>query len=135
MPDGIERKRFDPVAYFRSWRRKDWLALAALVIVVAVLAVPVYMPKNGCEVARAAYKCLPAKTVMAENCNYWGNWSCPHCEKDSSSCPDASLPQVEWYISGLCNVHNQLHADDQLDCTNLKAACNQATGQQTCGLA
>ena len=128
MSDGIGLKNFNPIAYLKTWRRVDWIALVALVVLVIVLALPDYLPKNGCEVARAAYKCLPAKTVMVENCDMWGNFSC-----DSTA--DTSLPQVEWYIDNLCTIHNRLHPDDQLSCGNLRTACNQATGQQVCPVA
>ena len=119
-----EKKRFDVIGYFKSWRRIDWIALAVLVIFVILVAIPVYWPKGGCEVARPGYKCESAKNVMIENCDYWGNFSC-----DTSA--DVSLPQVEWYIKNLCNIHNQYHAD-KMDCSNLKHACNQATGESTC---
>ncbi len=128
MPDEQPKKRIDPLAYFRSWTRRDWVALAAFVVLILIFAVPTYSPKNGCEVARPDYKCIPAKTVMAEHCGYWGNFSC-----DTGS--DASLPQVEWYIGNLCRIHDNLHPDDLLDCGNLMKACNQAAGEQVCPLA
>ena len=56
MSDGIGLKNFNPIAYLKTWRRVDWIALVALVVLVIVLALPDYLPKNGCEVARAAYK-------------------------------------------------------------------------------
>lgn len=128
MSDGIGLRKLNPIAYVKTWRRKDWLAVALLLVVIAVFAIPTYLPKNGCEVARAAYKCIPAKDVIIENCNLWGNWSC-------NTAADSSLEQVEWYIGNLCKLHDQLHPDDSLNCDNLKIACNQATGQQVCGLA
>jgi len=127
-----EKKKFDVVGYFKSWRRVDWIALAVLIVIVILFAIPVYSPKGGCEVARPEYKCETAKNVMIENCIYWGNWSCEHCDaKEWQSCSHPSLPDVEWYISNLCSIHNQYHSD-KLDCSNLKLACNQATGNTTC---
>jgi hypothetical protein len=108
--------------------KKDWLGVALLVAVVILLAIPIYYrPNPDCEVARPAYKCETALNVMKEHCGYWGEFKC-----DSSA--DVSLPQVEWYISNLCGIHNKYHAD-QLDCSNLKHACNQATGAATCPIA
>jgi hypothetical protein len=108
--------------------RKDWLGIAILVIVVVLLAIPVYYrPNPDCEVARPAFKCETAKNVMIEHCGYWGKYKC-------DTAADNSLPQVEWYIKNLCGIHNKYHAD-QLDCSNLKHACNQATGETTCPIA
>src|SRR3990172_1660662 len=98
--------------------RKDWTGIGILVIVVIVLAIPVYYrPNPDCEVAQAGYKCVSAKTALVENCNAWARYSC-----DSTA--DISLPQVEWYIGNLCQIHNDNHAD-KLDCSNLKQACDQ----------
>ncbi len=126
------KKKFDVVGYFKSWRRIDWIALAVLIVFVIIIAIPVNLPKNGCEVARAGYKCDSAKTVMIENCDFWGNYTCEHCS-DWKECSNPSLPEIEWYIGNLCNIHNQYHSD-KLDCSNLKLACNQATGEATCPL-
>jgi hypothetical protein len=106
--------------------RKDQIGIAVFLIVVVLLAIPVYYrPNPDCEVARPNYKCESAKNVMIENCAYWGKFGC-----DSSK--DESLPQVEWYIKNLCQIHNQDHAGNQLDCTSLLHACNQVTGNATC---
>jgi len=104
--------------------RFDVIAIAALVIFVILVSIPVYTDKQGCEVARPEYKCASAKDVMIENCNYWGKWNC-----DTNA--DNSLPQVEWYIKNLCGIHNKYHPD-KLECGNLKAACNQVTGKTVC---
>ncbi|MFQ6009882.1 MAG: hypothetical protein ACE5J7_02060 [Candidatus Aenigmatarchaeota archaeon] len=104
--------------------RFDKIAVAALVIFVILVSIPVYTDKAGCEVARPGYKCASAKEVMVEHCEYWGNWTC-----DSNA--HISLPQVEWYIDNLCDIHNRYHSN-RFDCANLKLACNQATGEQTC---
>jgi len=110
----------------------DKLAIVALVIFVILVSIPVYISKGGCEVARPGYKCASAADVMAEHCALWGKYGCPHCEKNEwEECADPSLPQVEWYISNLCQIHNQYH-NAGLDCANLKLACNQITGNQTC---
>jgi hypothetical protein len=108
----------------KTWKKADFAALVFLILVVSFFGYYVFGPKNGCEVARPGYKCETAWNVMAEHCLYWGNWSC-----DSSR--DVSLPQVEWYISNLCKIHNEYH-DNKLDCTNLKEACNVVTGKQIC---
>jgi hypothetical protein len=105
--------------------RNDKLAIVGLVVLVILFAIPVYAPHGTCEVARAAYKCVLAKAVIIEHCQYWGEFKC-----DTKA--DVSLPQVEWYIGNLCKVHNNNHPDDKLDCSNLKAACNQAVGQTVC---
>lgn len=105
--------------------RKDYIAIAVLIIVVLLAAMPIYFkPNPDCEIARPGYKCESAKNVMIEHCSYWGEFKC-----DTSA--DNSLPQVEWYIGNLCEIHNQHHADT-FDCSNLMRACNQATGAQTC---
>ena len=104
--------------------RLDKVALLILVIFVVLASIPIYADKAGCEVARPGYKCLTAKEVMVEHCDHWGKWDC-------NSAADISLPQVEWYIDNLCSIHNQYH-DDKLECANLKLACNQAAGKETC---
>jgi hypothetical protein len=96
------------------------------------VSVPVYLPKAGCEVARPDYKCASAKDVMIENCMFWGNYTCEHCT-DWRTCSNPSLQEMEWYIGNLCNIHNRYNPD-QFDCSNLRLACNQATGNATCPL-
>jgi len=109
-------------------RKRDYAGVAFLIIVMILLSVMVYYrPNPDCEVSRPAFKCETAKFVMVEHCDYWGGFEC-----DSSA--DVSLPQVEWYIKNLCAIHNKYHPD-QLDCANLKHACNQATGETTCPIA
>jgi len=106
--------------------KKDKIGIAILISVVILLAIPVYYrPNPDCEVARPAYKCESAKNVMIEHCEYWGKFNC-----DTSA--DTSLPQVEWYIKNLCEIHNKGNHPEDFDCSNLKHACNQATGKQTC---
>jgi hypothetical protein len=102
----------------------DIVAIIALIIFVILVAIPTYLPKGNCEVARPDYKCDSLKNVMIENCNYWGNYSC-------NTQADVSLTQIEWYIGNLCNLQNQYH-NSGLDCSNLKKACNQITAKQTC---
>jgi len=104
----------------------DIISIIALIIFVILVTIPVYLPKENCEVARPGYKCASLKDVMIENCIYWGNYS---CNTDS----DVSLPQIEWYIGNLCNLQNQYHSSG-LECSNLKKACNQITENQTCPL-
>jgi len=104
--------------------RTDVISIIALIIFIAVFTLPTYLPKGNCEVARPAYKCASFKDVMIENCIYWGNYSC-------NTSADVSLPQIEWYIDNLCKLQNQYH-NSGLDCSNLKAACNQITEKQTC---
>jgi len=99
-----------------KFTKRDWTALAVLLVAVVLLAIPIYADKKGCEVARAAFKCEPAKIVMTENCQLWNKYS-----YDTSK--DISLVQVEWYIGNLCTIHNRYHSD-KLDCSNLKAACD-----------
>ncbi|MEM5814630.1 MAG: hypothetical protein QXD77_02335 [Candidatus Aenigmatarchaeota archaeon] len=112
---------------FPKLAKKDWLGVAIFIIVVALLAIPVYYrPNPDCEVARPAYKCETAKNVMIEHCAYWGKYEC-------DTAADNSLPQVEWYIKNLCEIHNKYHSD-QFDCANLRHACNQAS-EGVCPLA
>jgi hypothetical protein len=59
---------------------------------------------------------------MVEHCNYWAEFEC-----DTSK--DVSLNQVEWYIGNLCDIARKHY---QLDCSNLKLACNQITVADTC---
>ena len=97
--------------------KQDKIAIIALIVFVIIFSIPVFIPKGDCEVARPGYKCESAKNVMIENCEYWGRFGC-----DSSK--DVSLPQIEWYIGNLCDIHNQYH-NAGLNCANLKSACNQ----------
>ena len=106
--------------------RTDVISIIVLIIFIAIVALPTYLPKGNCEVARPAYKCASFKDVMIENCIYWGNYSC-------NTSADVSLPQIEWYIDNLCKLQNQYH-NSGLDCSNLKAACNQITEKQTCSV-
>jgi len=102
--------------------KTDIIAVTALVIFVFLMAMPIYFPATDCEVARPGYKCETAKNVMIEHCEYWGEFDC-----DTTA--DNSLPQVEWYIENLCEIANR---HEPLDCANLKLACNQVTGEETC---
>ncbi len=122
MPEEVKL----PKISIPKFTRRDWVALAVLLITVALLAIPIYTDKKGCEVARPAFKCESAKNVMTEHCGLWEKYSC-----DTSK--DVSLPQVEWYIENLCKIHNSLHSD-KLDCNNLKAACDALTGLNKCSL-
>ena len=102
----------------------DIAAIAALIVFVIVVSIPLYADKGDCEVARAAYKCASVKTVLIENCDYWGKYSC-----DTTA--DLSLKQIEWYIRNLCELQNKRH-NAGLDCSDLKQVCNQITGKQLC---
>lgn len=104
--------------------RVSIISIFILIVVVALLAIPTYLPKGNCEVARPDYKCVPFKTALIENCAYWGKYNC-------NTSADVSLPQIEWYIGNLCDLQNQYH-NTGLDCSNLKQACNQITGTTTC---
>ena len=104
----------------------DIVSIIFTILFLSLITMPYYLPKGECEVARAAYKCASLKDVMAENCIYWGNYSC-------NTASDVSLTQIEWYIGNLCSLQNQYH-NSGLDCSNLKAACNQITEKQTCPL-
>jgi hypothetical protein len=95
--------------------RNDKIAIIALIIFVVLLSIPTFLRQG---VARPGFEIADEKDVMIENCVYWGQYSC-----DTSS--DISLTQIEWYIKGLCEIQN-------LECSNLKLACNQVTGNQTC---
>lgn len=100
----------------------DKLGLIALFAFIILAAIPVYIPKGECEIARPGYKCASSVDVMIENCVYWGNYKC-------NTTADVSLPQVEWYIKNLCDMASKKKT---LDCANLKLACNQITGNTTC---
>ena len=102
----------------------DTISIIALIIFIILVSYPVYIPKGECEVARAGYKCASLEEVMIENCVYWGKYDC-------NTEADVSLPQIEWYIEKLCNLQNQYH-NTGLVCSNLKSACNQIVGNQTC---
>ncbi len=104
--------------------RGEKLAIAIAIIFLILVSIPVYRSKNGCEVVRPGYECASAAAVMIEQCNYWSKFSC-----DTSA--DNSLVQVEWYIDNLCDIHNRYNKND-VDCTNLKLACNQISGQSLC---
>jgi len=103
---------------------QDKVAIFALLAFIVLVSIPVYAPKGDCEIARPGYTCASSIDVMIENCNYWSQWSC-----DSSQ--DISLPQVEWYIDNLCDLASKRQS---LDCSNLKLACNQVTGENICSV-
>jgi hypothetical protein len=105
-------------------KKTDIVGLAVLVAFVALMAMMVYAPKDSCEVARPNYQCASLKDVMIENCGYWGKYGC-------ETSADISLPDIEWYIGNLCQLQNSYHSTG-LDCSNLKQACNQITGNLTC---
>ena len=107
--------------------KRDAIAVAVLVVFLIVITIPDYVSKDDCEVARPAYKCASFRNVMIENCVYWGNYSC-------NTQADVSLPQIEWYIDNLCKLQNQYH-NSGMDCSDLKQACNQIVGNQTCPIA
>jgi len=115
-----------PRKFFGNLKLGKWdlMALAALVGFIILMAALVYAPKNGCEVARAGGTCVPAKDVLVENCNYWAKFGC-------DSAKDASLPDIEFEIAGLCKIQNNLHGAG-LDCSNLKMVCNQMVQKQVC---
>jgi hypothetical protein len=121
MDEHTEKKKLFKIPKMTKW---DKISLVLVLIFVILMAIPVYKDKNGCEVARPGYKCESAANVMIEHCTYWGKYNC-----DTNS--DVSLPQVEWYIENLCDIHNQNH-NAGLDCTNLKTACNIISGQSLC---
>ena len=108
---------------FNKFTKKDWVYVIGLVVFIAILTYPNFIPKGDCEVARPGFKCESIKNVMIENCNYWSQFSC-----DTSK--DVSLPQIEWYIQNLCNLQKQ--KGDPLDCSNLKLVCNQITQTNAC---
>lgn len=103
--------------------KRDWIAIAALVIFVILMSIHAYVDKGDCEVARAGYKCESIKNVLIENCRYWGNFSC-------DSTKDVSLPNVEWYIGNLCKLGKDKYGFP--DCGNLKNVCNGAVGSEIC---
>ncbi|MBU3904638.1 MAG: hypothetical protein KJ906_00620 [Nanoarchaeota archaeon] len=104
--------------------KSEKIAIAFALIFLILVAIPVYRDKGDCEVARPGYECASAQEVMIENCNYWSKYNC-----DTSA--DNSLVQVEWYIDNLCDIHNRYNKND-VDCSNLKTACNQISGQSLC---
>lgn len=101
---------------------RDKIAIAVLLVFIILVSIPAYTPRQGCEVARPGYKCESAHDVMTEECEYWGEFDCV-----TSS--DVSLIQVEWYIENLCGIASRT---EDLDCNNLKMACNKVTGKQVC---
>jgi hypothetical protein len=119
-----EEKHKMPFKFKMKPSKVDIISIMILIIFLILVSIPSYVSKGDCEVARPAYKCASLKNVMIENCVYWGKYSC-------NSTADVSLPQVEWYIGNLCDLQNQYH-NTGLDCSNLKQACNQIVGNQTC---
>ncbi len=110
----------------RKPTQKEIFVLVAFVIFLILVTIPVYKPRNGCEVARPGYECASAKDIMMENCKYWAKYNC-------NTSADVSLPQVVWYIENLCKIANELH-DYGYECSNPKIACNQAAGREICPL-
>ncbi|MCD6477135.1 MAG: hypothetical protein J7K26_03175 [Candidatus Aenigmarchaeota archaeon] len=102
----------------------DKISIVFLIIFVLVMAYPIYRDKDECEVAKPGYECASAKDVMIENCEYWAKYDC-----DTSK--DESLVQIEWYIDNLCDIASK-HKELNLECHNLKLACNQISGKQLC---
>ena len=122
----VEEKPKRKLPFKIKLSKLDKISIIALIIFVIVVTIPVYISKGECEVARPEYKCASVKDVMIENCVYWGRYDC-----DTEAY--VSLPQVEWYIENLCGLQNQYH-NTGLDCSNLKSACNEIVGNQTCSL-
>jgi hypothetical protein len=104
----------------------DIIGAAISIVILSLMILPQYIPKDGCEVARPNNECATVKDVMTEHCAYWGNYSC-------NTSADVSLTQVEWYIGNLCKLQNQYHGTG-LECSNLKSACNQMSGKNICPL-
>ena len=104
--------------------RTDVLAIVVLVVFVAVISLPAYLPKNGCEVARPDYKCVTFVDVMKENCQFWGKYDC-----DTNA--DPSLPDLVWYTQNLCNLQNENHGSG-FDCSDLNSVCNEVVGSPVC---
>jgi hypothetical protein len=121
----VEKHRM-PFQFKMKLSRVDIISIIILVIFLILVSIPSYISKGDCEVARPGYKCASLKNVMIENCVYWGKYNC-------NSTADVSLPQVEWYIGNLCDLQNKYHSTD-LDCSNLKQACNQIVGNKTCSV-
>lgn len=121
MEEHQEHKKKIKFSQLKKW---DKIVIALAIVFIILMAIPVYRNKGDCEIARPGYKCESAKNVMIEHCEYWAEYNC-----DTNS--DVSLPQVEWYIRNLCEIHNDNH-DAGLDCANLKTACNQVSGRSLC---
>ena len=109
---------------FPKLKKWDKILIVVAILFIILMAIPVYRDKGDCEVARAGYTCDSAKNVMIEHCEYWSEYNC-----DTQS--DISLPQVEWYIGNLCEIHNDNHKAG-LNCANLQSACNQVSGRSLC---
>jgi hypothetical protein len=125
-----EEKKEEPKAEKRKrlfnikLSKLDVVSIIFLIVFLILVSIPVWIPKEGCEVARPGYKCASFEDVMIENCVYWGKYEC-----DTNA--DISLTQIEWYIENLCELQNKYH-NTGLDCSNLRKACNQIVGNQTC---
>ncbi|MFH1473923.1 MAG: hypothetical protein ABIE55_03445 [Candidatus Aenigmatarchaeota archaeon] len=115
------KKKFSLNLKMSKW---DKISIMILLVFVILVTLPTLVPKDGCEVARAGYKCASLEEVMVEHCEFWGEYDCV-------TEADVSLEQVEWYIGNLCNLQNQEH-NTGLDCSNLKSACNQISGSIVC---
>ncbi len=122
----MEEKRKNGIKGFFKIKltRLDIISIISLMVFLILVLIPVWSPKDGCEVARPEYKCESFENVMIENCRYWGEFDC-----DTSS--DISLTQIEWYIKNLCELQNREH-NTGLECSNLMRACNQIAGEQVC---
>lgn len=90
--------------------KKDMIAIVITVVILILMAIPNYIPKGDCEVARAGYTCDTILNVMRENCNYLQNNS-------------FSDQNIVWYVNNLCELQNKYH-DFNLDCSNIQAVCN-----------
>lgn len=101
--------------------KNDIAWIIAAILFVALITIPRYLPREY-DVARPGYAGASAKDVMIENCVYWGKYQC-------NTSKDISLVQIEVYIKNLCDIASQKYT---LSCANLKQACNQVTGNQTC---
>ena len=110
--------------WLKNITKWDIVAVSFTIIFLIIVSIPSYIPRDGCDVARPEYKCASFVDVMTENCIYWGEFN---CDTDS----DVSLEQAEWYIQNLCELQNKDYGTD-LECSNLKKACNEIVGNQTC---
>lgn len=100
-------------------RKTDIAAIMILVAFVVLVSIPVYTPKERCEVARSGYDCASIEEVLIENCNFIAAYKGYN----------KSEIQVRWYIENLCALQNRYH-NTALNCSDVDLVCNEILGSQ-----
>jgi len=89
--------------------KKDILSIIIVMFFIILLAIPNFIDKSNCEVARPDYKCATISEVLKENCAYL----------QTNNYTDQS---IIWYVQNLCQLQNKYH-NSGFDCSNTIQIC------------